>query len=325
MVRRPPHMDPDQQPEKGVDPMPQAAFRWRLTPSEESDPARVVWALRERIKELNCLYAIAQLAEVGDWPIRDILDVVVTVIIPPSWQYPEITCARISLEDETCKGADFKLTPWQQSAPIHVFGEVVGELTVCYLEERPPSYEGPFLHEERVLLDAIAERIGAIAMRIQAEQELQETNHQLKVEHQALQETNAALKTLMTRIEEEKREIYRDIRDNVEKVLMPILHELLIAVPKQQRKFVELLRDNLEEITSPFVSSLSQKFQSLTPTEIQVCNMIRNGIRTKEIAELRGISPATVNRHRERIRNKMGITNSDTNLTTFLRANMERS
>jgi DNA-binding CsgD family transcriptional regulator len=323
MARRPPHMNPDQQPESGIIPMPQAAFRWRLTPSEESDPAKVVWALRERIKELNCLYAIAQLAEVGDWPIKDILDVVVTVIIPPSWQYPEITSARITIDDETYLGPDFRLTPWHQSAPINIFGEVAGEITICYLEERPPSFEGPFLHEERVLLDAIAERVGAIAMRIQAEQELQETNHQLKVEHQALQETNTALKTLMARIEEEKREIYRDIRDNVEKVLMPILHELLIAVPKQQRKFVELLRDNLEEITSPFVSNLSQKFQSLTPTEIQVCNMIRSGLRTKEIAELRGISPATVNRHRERIRHKMGITNSDANLTTFLRANME--
>jgi len=315
-------MESGKRPEDEANPAHHAAFRWRLTPSEESDPAKVVWALRERIKELNCLYAIAQLAEVGDWPIKDILDVVVTVIIPPSWQYPEITCARITIEDSSCKGADFRMTPWHQTAPIHIFGEVAGEITVCYLEERPPSFEGPFLHEERVLLDAIAERIGAIAMRIEAEQELQETNRQLKVEHQALLETNTALKTLMTRIEEEKREIYRDIRDNVEKVLMPILHELLIAVPKQHRKFVELLRDNLEEITSPFISSLSRKFQSLTPTEIQICNMIRSGLRTKEIAELRGISPATVNRHRERIRYKMEITNSATNLTTFLRANM---
>jgi len=300
---------------------PGTPFRWRLTPSEESDPARVVWALQERIKELNCLYAIAQLSEATDGPIDEVMDVVVN-IIPPSWQYPEITCGRITFLDGVYKSPGFKLTPWRQSAPIHYYGEPAGEVTVCYLEEKPASFEGPFLYEERVLLDAIAERVGAIAMRINSEREIQETNHLLVVERQALQETNSALRTLTARVEEEKREIYRTIRDNVEKVLMPILQELFIAVPKNQRKFVELLRDNLEELTSSFVSTLSRKFQSLTPSEIQICSMIRNGLRTKEIAELRRISPATVNRHRERIRGKLGLTNSDTNLATFLRMNL---
>lgn len=321
MSRRPPHMDQVRQADTADPSPPPTPFRWRLTPSEERDPAKVVWALQERIKELNCLYAIAQLSEAGEAPIEEVLDVVVN-IIPPSWQYPEITSGRITFLDGVYKSPGFKLTPWRQSAPIHYYGEMAGEVTVCYLEERPASFEGPFLHEERVLLDAIAERVGTIAMRINSEREIQETNHLLMVERQALQETNAALRTLTVRTEEEKREVYRTIRDNVEKVLMPILQELSIAVPKTQRKFVELLRDNLDELTSSFVSNLSRKFQSLTPTEIQICNMIKNGMRTKEIAELRRISPATVNRHRERVRRKLGIANSDTNLATFLRMNM---
>ena len=321
MSRRPPHMDPGRHPVLEETPKPPPPFRWRLTPSEESDPERVMWALGERIKELNCLYAIAQLAEAGDGPIEEILRVVVT-IIPPSWQYPEITCARITFLDETCKSPGFKVTPWRQTAPIYTYGEQVGEVMICYLEEKPAATEGPFLHEERVLLDAIAERIGAMAMRINAERELQETNHQLVVERQALQETNTALKTLMARIEEEKKEIHRDIKDNVDKVVMPILHELYMVIPRTQRKYVELLRDNLEEITSPFVGQLARRFQSLTSTEIQVCNMIRSGLRTKEIAEIRGVSPATISRHRERIRQKLEITNSDTNLATFLMVNM---
>ena len=321
MSRRPPHMDQSRQTDRPESPPPATPFRWRLTPSEERDPAKVVWALQERIKELNCLYAIAQLSEAAEGPIEEVLDVVVN-IIPPSWQFPEITCGRITFQDGVHKSPGFRLTPWRQSAPIHFYGETAGEVTVCYLEERPPSFEGPFLHEERVLLDAIAERVGAIAMRINSEREIQETNHLLMVERQALQETNTALRTFTTRIEEEKREVSRTIRDNVEKVLMPILQELFIAVPKSQRKFVELLRDNLEELTSSFVSNLSRKFQSLTPTEIQICNMIKNGLRTKEIAELRRISPATVNRHRERIRQKLGLTNSDTNLATYLRMNL---
>jgi DNA-binding CsgD family transcriptional regulator len=321
MAKRPPHVDPDKGPPLADPTRSSIPFRWRLTPSEEKDPVKVVWALQERIKELNCLYAIAQLAERGEGPIEDILEVVVT-IIPPSWQYPDITCARIDYQGAVYMSPGFTLTRWCQSAPIHLQGEPVGEVTVCYTEETPQSFEGPFLHEERVLLDAIAERIGAIAMRINAERELNETNRQLMVERKALQETNAALRTVGARVEDEKREIYRDIRDNVEKVLMPIVHELYMSVPRNQRKFVELLRDNLEDISSPFVSRLSTQFQSLTPTEIQISNMIRNGMRTKEVAELRGVSMATVHRHRERIRQKLGLTNSDINLATFLRMNM---
>lgn len=321
MSRRPPHMDQASQADRPDSPKPSAPFRWRLTPSEERDPAKVVHALQERIKELNCLYAIAQLSEAAEGPIEEVLEVVVN-IIPPSWQFPEITCGRITFLDGAYKSPGFRLTPWRQSAPIHYYGETAGEVTVCYLEERPPSFEGPFLHEERVLLDAIAERVGNIAMRINSEREIQETNHLLMVERQALQETNTALRTFTARIEEEKRDVYRTISDNVEKVLMPILQELSIVVPKPQRKFVELLRDNLEELTSSFVSDLSRRFQSLTPAEIQICSMIKNGLRTKEIAELRRIAPATVNRHRERVRQKLGLTNSDTNLATFLRIEM---
>jgi DNA-binding CsgD family transcriptional regulator len=55
---------------------------------------------------------------------------------------------------------------------------------------------------------------------------------------------------------------------------------------------------------------------------VKICNMIRNGLQTKEIAELCTISLATVNRHREHIRRKLGITNSKRNLVTYLQTNM---
>ena len=70
------------------------------------------------------------------------------------------------------------------------------------------------------------------------------------------------------------------------------------------------------------ISQLSLAFHSLTPTEISICNMIRNGIRTKEIAEMRGVSETTINRHREKIRRKLKITNQDVNLATFLQSSM---
>jgi DNA-binding CsgD family transcriptional regulator len=203
-----------------------------------------------------------------------------------------------------------------------MYHEAVGECGIFYLEECPPVDEGPFLKEERALLDAVAEQIGTIATRISADLELQETNRQLTLERKALQESNNALRIVLARIEQEKQGIHRDIKMNVEKILMPILHALALQLPPAQIRYVEMLQTNLEEITSPFISQLSRSYHSMTPTEIAICNMIRNGMRTKEIADMRGVSEATVNRHREKIRRKLKITNQDINLATFLQSSM---
>jgi DNA-binding CsgD family transcriptional regulator len=294
---------------------------WRIPFSNETEPSKVERALRERIKELNCLYGITQLAEVHSESIEDLLRNLVN-FLPFSWQYPEITCARIVFNEETYKSDRFRVTKWRQMSRIYMYNEPVGEVAMFYLEERPPADEGPFLSEERALLDAVAERIGAAAMRIFAEQELQETNRQLTVERKALQETNIALRSVLARIEEEKQEIYMNVHANVDRIIMPILHALSLDLSRPQRKYIEMLRTNLEEITSPFGSHLSKTSLSLTPTEINISNMIRNGLQTKEIAQIRGVSEATISRHREHIRKKLKLTKSGINLMTYLQAHL---
>lgn len=276
-------------------------------------------ALRERIKELNCLYGIAQLAERHYDSLNSLLEELVN-FLPHSWQYPDITCARIVFKEDIYKSDGFEVTKWRQSSRIYVYSEPVGEVAIFYLEERPPADEGPFLKEERALLDAIADQIGSIATRISAELELHQLNKQLSVERRALQESNIALRTVLARIEEEKNEIYRNIKVNVDKVLVPILQALALELPRTQSKYIEMLRINLEEITSPFIRHLSNTYHSMTPTEITICNMIQNGMTTKEIAQVRGVSIATINRHRENIRRKLKITNSSINLATCLQS-----
>jgi len=297
------------------------ALLWRIPFPTETEPDRIKFALRERIKELNCLYGVSQLAESNLYSMDDLLQKLVN-FLPYSWQYPEITCARIFFKGTTYTSDKFKMTNWQQSSRIYMYHEAVGECDIFYVEECPPADEGPFLKEERVLLDAIAEQIGTIATRISADLELQETNQQLTLERKALQEANTALRLVLTRIEQEKQEIHRDIKINVEKILIPILNGLATQLPPAQVKYVEMLQTNLEVITSPFISQLSLSFHSLTPTEIAICNMIRNGMRTKEIAKMRNVSEATINRHRENIRRKLKITNQDVNLVTFLESSM---
>ena len=297
------------------------ALLWRIPFPREIESGEFESALRERIKELNCLYGISQLAERHMHSLDGLLQELVH-FLPYSWQYPEVTCVRILFRGKTYTSERLKVTGWRQSAQIYVYHEPVGEVDVFYLEECPPADEGPFLKEERALLDAIAEQIGTIATRMSAEIELAEANRQLTLERQALQEANTALKILLSRIEQEKQEIYSDIKTNVEKILMPILHALASQLPPEQAKYVEMIGSNLEEIASPFLNKLSLSYHSMTPTEIAICNMIRNGMRTKEIAEIRCVSESTINRHREKIRRKLDITNKDVNLVTFLQSSM---
>jgi len=297
------------------------ALLWRIPLYSETGSDEVAIALRERIKELNCLYGISQLAERHLHSLDSLLQELVN-FLPYSWQYPEVSCARILFKEKTYTSAIFKVTSWRQSARIYMYHEPVGEVSIFYWEECPPADEGPFLKEERALLDTVAEQIGTIATRISAEMELEEANRQLTLERQALQEVNIALRTLLSRIEQEKQEIYRDIKVNIEKILMPILYALSSQLPPTQAKYLDMLKNSLEGIVSPFISRLSLSYHSLTPTEIAVCNMIRSGMRTKEIAEMRCVSEATINRHREKIRRKLKLTNQDTNLATFLQSSM---
>jgi len=297
------------------------ALLWRIPFPIETDPDKVELALRERIKELNCLYGISQLAERYLYSLDDLLKELVN-FLPYSWQYPENTCARILFKGKTYTSDKFQVTNWRQSALIYMYHEPIGECAIFYLKERPPADEGPFLKEERALLDAVAEQIGTIATRISADLELQETNQQLIMERKALQEANAALRLVLARIEQEKQEIYRDIKTNIDKILMPILNALALQLSPSQKKYIEMLQTNLEEITSPFISKLSLSYHSMTPTEIAICNMIRNGMHTKEIAEMRSVSEATINRHREKIRRKLKLTNQDVNLASFLQSSL---
>jgi len=136
--------------------------------------------LGKRVKELNCLYAIANLVEKPNISLEDILQGIID-LIPTSWQHPEITCTRAILKDQTFATNNFKETVWKQASDIIVHGERIGALEVFYLEERPEIDEGPFLKEERALINAIAERLARIIERKRTEEALRESEERLKI------------------------------------------------------------------------------------------------------------------------------------------------
>jgi len=280
----------------------------------DEDKARIEHFLRERVKELNCLYVMSELIERHGSSIDMILQGVAD-LLPPSWQYPEITCARIFFEEKEFLSNDFIVSRWCQKSNITIGTQKKGTVEVYYCKEMAIIDEGPFLKEERLLINAVSERISRAIQRIRAEQ-------QLKIERIALEKKNIALRELMERIQEEKINMGVRIQTNVDKIIMPILYALESELPKEQLGYVELLKKNLEEVTSPFTNRISKDFSSLSPVEIQICNLIKNGFSSKEIAKLRGISTATVSRHREHIRKKLMLNNKKVNLTTYLNSLM---
>jgi hypothetical protein len=123
---------------------------------------KLLLSLQERAKELNCLYEVEQVLNRLDLPLEQAFQTVVEAI-PPGWQYPDVCRAAIEYDEMifTCGGGgDPSHSPWVQSAEIVVQDQVVGKVSVWYIEERPREALGPFLEEEERLIRTIAERLG---------------------------------------------------------------------------------------------------------------------------------------------------------------------
>jgi len=136
-------------------------------------------ALRERIKELTCLYGIAQLSAKPGISLEAIMQGIVE-LIPPAWFYPKIAAGRIILDGRSYTTAGFREGGQRQTAEIVIDGDHRGSVEVTYLEERPELDEGPFLKEERSLIDAIAREAAIIIERRQAEEEKARLQDQLR-------------------------------------------------------------------------------------------------------------------------------------------------
>lgn len=135
--------------------------------------------LKERIKELTCLYRVVQMAAQPDVPLDEVLQGIAD-LLPAGWQYPEITVGRLTLYDQCYISTNFRETPFSQKGTIFFGTETVGCIEVFYLEERPELYEGPFLKEERNLIDALAREVSGVFERYQTRLEKAELEEQLR-------------------------------------------------------------------------------------------------------------------------------------------------
>ena len=139
----------------------------------EEERSSLIHELGERVKELRCLHELSRLIEKTGITLPEILEGTAN-IIPPAWQYPEVTCARVTLGGGEFKTENFRKTEWSQSSDITVHGMREGTVEVYYLEERPEAEDGPFLSEERILLEVLAERLGRVVERERVEEALRD-------------------------------------------------------------------------------------------------------------------------------------------------------
>jgi PAS domain S-box-containing protein len=155
--------------------------------------------------------------------------------------------------------------------------------------------------------------------RKQVEQQLRQREAELEIQASELEEVNTALRVLLKRREEDKTEVEEKTLSNVKELVLPYLERLRKSgLDAKQTAYANILESNLNDIISPFIHKLSSKYIGLTPTEIQIANLVKEGKTTKEIAEILNSSIRTVEFHRKNIRKKIGIVNRKANLRSHL-------
>jgi DNA-binding NarL/FixJ family response regulator len=160
--------------------------------------------------------------------------------------------------------------------------------------------------------DAILANVRDVTAKKKADDEL-------KAKSLSLEEVNAALKVLLRQREQDKDEMEGRIVDNVRKLVLPYVERLKEnRLNDEQKACLNILETNLMNIVSSFVQKMASAYSHFTRSEILVANLIRDGKTIKEIARVSGVSENAVNRHRQNIRNKLGLNRRKVSLKAFL-------
>lgn len=201
--------------------------------------------------------------------------------------------------------------------PIHFNEELLGVINLYLKEDKKLD------SQEADILMAIAHSLAGVIKRVQMDDALRLREHELDLKSSNLEEMNAALRVLLRKREEDKSTLEDNILSNIKSLVEVYLEKLKkSSLSMQQAGYIEILEANLNSIISPFSHSLTLKHFNLTPQEIKVADLIRQGKATKEMAELLNLSARTIDFHRQNIRRKLNIHKKAANLRTYLE-NME--
>ena len=171
--------------------------------------------------------------------------------------------------------------------------------------------DGTISYYEGILQDVTEQRI--------AEEMVKKKESELEAKNLYLEELNTALKVLLQRVEKDRNDLDENVLTNVKQFIMPyVLNLKKFKLDYEAKTFVNLIESNLKDITSAFSKKLSSKYYNLTPKELEIANLIKEGKTTKEISEILYVSPGTINVHRDKIRRKLNVKNNKINLRSYL-------
>jgi PAS domain S-box-containing protein len=171
-------------------------------------------------------------------------------------------------------------------------------------------------NEERLLFTIVD-----ISDNKQAYEDLLKRESELATKKQELEELNAALKVLLKRREKDREDLQDRVVLNVKELILPYIEKLKSDhLGPQQETLISIIVSNIKEIVSPFATKLSSKSFNLTPTELQVASLVKDGRSSVEIAEFMNLSPNTILFHRYNLRRKLGLKQTKVNLRSYLRS-----
>ena len=212
------------------------------------------------------------------------------------------------------------------SVPFKVKKEVIGVIQVV---STSPNH---FKSTDITLLESLATSVAIsvenarlyselqqeLSTRKKAEKKLAKSESKLRKQKLELKKKNIALQEVLGQVEIEKQSIKDQIAENVEKLIMPVLKKFKLNAVSIEEEYIDLLISNIEQLTAPFIINLKRLSSKLTPRELEICNLIKNGLRNKEISKILNISPKTIERHRYNIRKKFKINTKKINLPVYL-------
>jgi signal transduction histidine kinase len=214
--------------------------------------------LGERVKELTALHRTARLLQDDLRPTSELMRDVVA-LLPDAWQFPETTGARIRFQSLSTSTPNFLETHWLQVSSFTVRGGSAGEITVCYLVEKPEAAEGPFLAEERDLIDSLAEMLKSYFQHKLADEDLQRAHdnleQQVRERTAQLQKTNAALQEQVSEYRKAEQRI-----DSYQKQLRKLASELSLTEARERRAIASDLHDHIGQALA-FIKMRISQFQ----------------------------------------------------------------
>lgn len=225
--------------------------------NKKIDVANSERKLKERVKELTCLYDMSEFSQKSDMTITKFLNHIIK-IIPPAWQYPDITAARIIFDDKSYSSHNFKETSFKQIEDIIVDKQKRGTIEVYYLKKMPTIDEGPFLNEERKLLQVITRKVKFDIERLEANEVINEYQEQLRHADRLAtigeftasiaHELNNPLNNILgfAQLLNKSTDITEQCKQDVEKIIKSALHSREII--KKLMYFTRQMPHNFEDV-----------------------------------------------------------------------------